>query len=95
MTSTDWDFFMPDTAIERTPLEAAADKAADILTKFTVKESDRLAEFALTVVCDDTDPDLVGWELSRALIQAGEALMRRLAYLDGVEQGRFDAKRAS
>jgi hypothetical protein len=101
MLATDWDFFMPDTAIEKSELEAACDKSAEILNKWTsiecpqvtAKDSSRLAEFAISVACEDTDSDLVGWELSRALIQAGETLMRRLAYLDGVKQGRFESKR--
>lgn len=94
MTTTDHDYFMPDAAVEKSPLELAVDAVAEVLNKSTpiacVQETvtGSLVELALSLTMEDTDEDYVRLEVARALIRAGEEMLRDDAYQCGIEQGK-------
>jgi hypothetical protein len=93
MHSSDWDFFMPGTAIETTPLEKAAARIAGMMQDtVTCPQVDctgsNYAEFSLHVVCGATSADSVQLELGQYLLSMGEKLIRHAYFDQGEKYGR-------
>lgn len=93
MQPTDWDFFMPGAVMESTALQQATDRIAEMMQgPVTCPQvdctGDNLAEFSLTVCCEETSADSVQLELGHYLVSIGEKLIRHAYFDQGERHGR-------